>query len=60
MTPDIKKLLSPDERKSNYIIADSLGAVFVEGVGVSERISCTDKTTSALKIDIIRREKNDL
>ncbi len=60
MTQEIKKLLSPDERKSNYIIADSLGAVFVEGVGVSERISCTDKTTSALKIDIIRREKNDL
>lgn len=51
----VKKLLSdlpPDERRERLVISDGEGAVFVEGVGVSERVSCGEETLSAIKIDI--------
>lgn len=51
----VKKLLSdipPEERRKRLVIADGEGAVFVEGVGVSERVSCSESTGSAIKIDI--------
>ncbi len=51
----VKKLLAdcpPQNRKQMAIIADSLGAIFVEGVGVASRVSCTEKTVSAVKISI--------
>lgn len=54
MTQEIKKLLEPSLRRTAYIIADEHGAVFVEGLGVSERVCCTDTTVSALKIEVIR------
>ena len=51
-TSTIKKLLSPKNRKESAIISDSIGAVFVEGVGVSERVCCTHETVTAVRIDI--------
>ena len=51
----VKKLLAglpADERKSRIVIADEDGAVYVEGVGVSERVCCGDGTVSALKIEV--------
>jgi len=59
-TSTVKKLLAStpaEKRKLVPVISDDLGAVFVAGFGVSERVSCTDKTTVALKIEI--REKFD-
>ncbi|MCD7823043.1 MAG: tRNA lysidine(34) synthetase TilS [Oscillospiraceae bacterium] len=56
----VKKLLAgvpAEKRKLIPIISDDQGAVFVKGYGVSERVSCTDKTTVALKINV--REKFD-
>lgn len=57
ITSTVKKLLLPEERLTKYVIADSHGPVFVEGIGVSERIACDEKTKSAWKIDIKEREK---
>ena len=51
----VKKLLAGLtrlERRSRIVIADSEGAVFVEGIGVSERVCCGSDTVSALKIEI--------
>ncbi|MCD8107458.1 MAG: tRNA lysidine(34) synthetase TilS [Oscillospiraceae bacterium] len=59
-TSTVKKLLAghpAEERKLIPIISDDMGAIFVPGYGVSERVSCTEKTISVLKIDI--REKFD-
>ena len=53
-TSTVKKLLSPEERRGNIVIADSEGAIFVEGVGVSERVCCGAETVSAVRIDIIK------
>ena len=53
-TSTVKKLLSPEERRENIVIADSEGAIFVEGVGVCERVCCGADTVSALRIDIIK------
>lgn len=54
----IKKLLDKDARRDNIVIADGEGAIFVEGIGVSERVCCTEETTSAVKIDIITSEES--
>lgn len=54
----IKKLLDKDSRLENIVIADGEGAIFVEGIGVSERVCCTEETTSAVKIDIITSEES--
>ncbi|MCD7848028.1 MAG: tRNA lysidine(34) synthetase TilS [Oscillospiraceae bacterium] len=59
-TSTVKKLLAStpaEKRKLVPVISDCMGAVFVAGFGVSERVSCTDKTIVALKIEI--REKFD-
>ncbi len=59
-TSTVKKLLAEvpaEKRKMVPIISDDMGAVFVKGYGVSERVSCTADTTVALKIDI--KEKYD-
>ncbi len=59
-TSIVKKLLAStpaEKRKLVPVISDDLGAVFVAGYGVSERASCGEHTTSALKIEI--REKFD-
>lgn len=58
-TSTVKKLLAnlpPEKRRECIVIADGEGAVFVEGVGVSERVCCGSDTVSALKIDIISEE----
>ena len=55
MSQMVKKLLcglDPRERKNAVVIADTDGAVFVEGIGVSERVCCGANTRSALRIDI--------
>ncbi len=51
-TSTVKKLLPSQERAGRVVIADSEGAVFVEGIGVSERVCCSDKTLSAVRIEI--------
>ncbi len=59
-TSTVKKLLADvpaGNRQSVPIISDDLGAIFVTGHGVSERVSCGEHTTSALKINV--REKFD-
>lgn len=56
-TSTVKKLLDINERAENYVIADSEGVVFVEGVGVSERICCTSDTASAVKIEFVNKER---
>ncbi len=51
----VKKLLAElpqQERRSRIVISDGDGAVFVEGIGVSERVCCTGGTVSALKIEV--------
>ena len=56
----VKKLLAdltPKERRERIVIADDMGAVFVEGIGVSERICCGSNTVSAVRIDIKETEK---
>ncbi len=57
ITSAVKKLLNAEERRTRLIIADSAGPVFVEGIGVSERICCGPDTREALIIDIKEREK---
>ena len=59
-TSTVKKLLAEvpaENRKMVPVISDNMGAVFIKGYGVSERVSCGEYTTSALKIEI--REKFD-
>lgn len=59
-TSTVKKLLADvpaGNRQLVPIISDDLGAVFVTGHGVSERVSCGEHTTTALKINV--REKFD-
>ena len=55
-TSTVKKLLADlpvDERRQRIVIADNTGAVFVEGIGVSERVCCDGSTTSAVKITVM-------
>ncbi len=59
-TSTVKKLLAsyPSEKRQLVpVVSDDNGAVFVPGYGVSERVSCGEHTTSALKINV--REKFD-
>ena len=59
---EVKKLLTafpPEERKRAVIIDVGGKAVLVEGTGVCEDLSCDKNTSRALRIDIIRREKNE-
>ncbi len=59
-TSTVKKLLAEvpaENRKMVPVISDNMGAVFVKDYGVSERVSCGEHTTSALKINV--REKFD-
>ena len=59
-TSTVKKLLAvypAEKRRSVPVISDDMGAVFVTGFGVSERVSCGENTTSAVKINV--REKFD-
>ncbi|MCD7771254.1 MAG: tRNA lysidine(34) synthetase TilS [Oscillospiraceae bacterium] len=59
-TSTVKKLLAStpaENRKMVPVISDDMGAVFVNGYGISERVSCGEHTTSALKINV--REKFD-
>ena len=59
---EVKKLLTafpPEERKRAVIIDVGGKAVLVEGTGVCEDLSCDKNTSCALRIDIIRREKNE-
>ncbi len=54
-TSTVKKLLShvpPCERNRQIILADDLGAVFVEGSGVAERVRVDSGTQSALLISV--------
>lgn len=61
-TSTVKKLLTSDERRDSIVIADDSGAVFVEGVGVSERVCCGSETVSAVKIEILssKETENDI
>ena len=56
---EIKKLLTAENRPSAVVIDDGKGAVFVEGVGVAERVCCDEKTVSAYKIDITKKEREN-
>lgn len=59
-TSTVKKLLASvpaENRQSVPIISDDMGAIFVAGHGVSERVSCSENTSVALKINV--REKFD-
>ncbi len=54
-TSVIKKLFSkipPDKRNRQVVIGDDLGAIFVEGVGVADRVSVDSHTQHALSITI--------
>lgn len=56
----VKKLLADlprAERRDIVVLADGYGAVFVEGIGVSERVCCDKTTASAVRLDI--RQKGD-
>ncbi len=51
----VKKLLAgipPSERKSVAVLADDVGAVWVEGFGTDERVCCTQETVNAVKISV--------
>ena len=58
----IKKLLcglSPEQRRGAVVIADGEGAIFVENIGVSERVCCGSETVSAVKIEIKDAQEGD-
>lgn len=55
LTSTVKKLLAhipPSRRKSVAVLADDMGAVWVEGFGTAERACCTDKTVNAVRITV--------
>ena len=60
MTQTVKKLMDVKARARDYVIADSEGVIYIEGVGISERVSCTEETSSGLRIDIIKENENDV
>ncbi len=56
-TSVIKKLFAkipPDKRNRQIVISDDLGAIFVEGFGVADRVSVNSQTHNALSIKIER------
>lgn len=59
----IKKLISkvpPEKRGEIIVISDAEGAVFVEGVGVSERVCCGENTVAAVRIDISDEKEREI
>lgn len=58
-TSTVKKLISnvsKDERNRQVVISDDLGAVFVEGKGVAERVSVDSNTKNALSIKVSKAQ----
>lgn len=58
-TSTVKKLLAhipTDERNRQIVLADDLGAVFVEGRGVAERVCVDNSTQNALSINVSKAQ----
>ncbi len=54
-TSTVKKLLAclpQRERKRAVVVADSVGAVWVEGFGAAERVACDNATVRAVKVTV--------
>lgn len=55
LTSTVKKLLAdipPPKRKSAAVLADDMGAVWVEGFGTAERAMCDKDTVRAVRITV--------
>lgn len=62
-TTTIKKLFNseipPDMRDEIIFIADEVGAIFVEGYGISERVSLDHNTTNVMAINIVKKDEQN-
>lgn len=57
ITQTVKKLFASYapacERKNLVVIADDMGAIFVEGYGIADRVKCDSETYAGVSIDIL-------